>query len=173
MSTATELKASVSNLRSRVKIDEMEAQRTGAAMVGAFVIGVMEKPRTGETPEERAPWISKIPDILGLPKTASIAILAKLGAQYAPKGMQGYLNGLGDAGAVIALHAFAKGEQISGMSPTSMVNPGGIEGRRSQARATAARVRELEARLARQLRASGSNEDEIDAELAALETTLV
>jgi hypothetical protein len=41
MSTASALKASVSNLRNRVKIDEAEARRSGAAFLAAFIVGVM------------------------------------------------------------------------------------------------------------------------------------
>lgn len=156
MSTAATLRSNLSSFRSRVRIDEAEARRSGAAYLSAIVLGAMEKTREGDTPEAREPLIEKFPTLFGLPRTASIAIAAKIGATYSTGDTADYLNGLADCSAVIALHAFVKGEQVAGMGAS-----------RSSARLSdKERIRRLERRLAEQLSAGG---DSTEAELSGLE----
>jgi hypothetical protein len=156
MSTAATLKQNLSSFRSRVRIDEAEARRSGAAYLGAIVLGAMEKTREGDSPEAREPLIEKFPTLFGLPRTASIAIAAKVAAQYSSGDTADYLNGVADASAVIALHAFVKGEQVAGMGAA-----------RSSTRRLSdrERIRQLERRLAAKLEQG----DEVDAELSGIE----
>lgn len=163
MSTATALKASVATMRNRLKIDEAEARRSSAAYLSAGILGLMEKPRQGDSAEEREPLIEKIPTFFGLPRLAGIAIVAKVGAQYAGGSNEDYLNGLGDAAAVLAIHAFSKGEQVAGVADV------GRRRSRSGGGTTDARIRALEEKLRRQLAAAGGGtDDDLDAQIADL-----
>ncbi len=164
MSTASAAKATLVTMRSRLKIDEAEARRTSAAFLAAGILGLMEKPREGDSVEERQPLIEKIPTLFGLPRLAGIAIFAKVGAQYAGAANADYLNGLGDSAAVLAIHAFAKGEQVAGVADV---------GRRRRGRAAPddSRIRALEEKLRRQLAATGNGaggDEDLDAQIADL-----
>lgn len=142
--SASSLKQNLSTLRSRVRLEQEEARRTGAAMAGAYVIGSMEKAGT----------LAELPDAFGLPKTVIIAVLAKVGASFASGQAADYANGVGDAASAIALYQFAKGETIAG----SAAPP--ARGRMSST------VSSLRERLAARL---NEGSDELDPELAELE----
>lgn len=128
-------KQQLTNLRSRLRVDAGEARRSGAAYAGAGVLGLMKA----------GGQMDRIPDIFGLPKTVSIALAAKLGANYMSGSTADVLNGVGDAAAVVAIYEFAQGATVSGL-----VGDGASDGRVSD------EARRLERRLARTL-----SEDEL------------
>lgn len=147
--SASALRQAVTSARSRVRVSEQEARRSGAAYVSAAVIGIASKPN------DRGEVVMSKLSFWGVPGTAMLALLAKGGGSYATGEMADYLNGMGDAAAIIAIANFTQGREIAG---------GDVEGVRSRRRgASRARGAErLESELTGRL-------DDIDAELAALE----
>lgn len=150
MSAAT-LRQSIATARSKVRISEQEARRTGAAFVSAGIIGVTSKPN------ERGEVMMNKLSFWGIPGTAMLAIIAKGGATFATGDGADYLNGIGDAAAIIAISNFASGREVAGMSGDDQEMSG--RRRRVGAGRDAARLeRELSSRMS-----------DVDEELAALE----
>lgn len=147
--SASALRQAVTSARSRVRVSEQEARRSGAAYVSAAVIGIASKPN------DRGEIVMSKLSFWGVPGTAMLALLAKGGGSFATGEMADYLNGLGDAAAIIAIANFTQGREVAGAD---------VEGVRSRRRgASRARGAErLESELSTRL-------DDIDAELAALE----
>ena len=147
--SASALRQAVTSARSRVRVSEQEARRSGAAYVSAAVIGIASKPN------DRGEVVMSKLSFWGVPGTAMLALLAKGGGSFATGEMADYLNGMGDAAAIIAIANFTQGREVAG---------GDVEGVRSRRRgASRARGAErLESELSTRL-------DDIDAELAALE----
>ena len=147
--SASALRQAVTSARSRVRVSEQEARRSGAAYVSAAVIGIASKPN------DRGEVVMSKLSFWGVPGTAMLALLAKGGGSFATGETADYLNGMGDAAAIIAIANFTQGREVAG---------GGVEGVRSRRRgASRARGAErLESELTGRL-------DDIDAELAALE----
>lgn len=98
-------KDQLSNLRSRLRVDKEEATRSASAYAGAGVLGLMKA----------GGQLDRIPDVFGLPKTVSVALACKLGANYMSGQTANVLNGVGDAAACIAVYEFAQGVNVSGM----------------------------------------------------------
>jgi hypothetical protein len=132
-----------------MRLEESEARRSGAAYVTAAVIGITSTPAAGQT--EAA--IEKL-SFWGMPGTVTAAILAKAGATFASGDMADYLNGAGDAAAIIAISKFVQRQEVAGM------------GAAPRARVTQSATA-TEAALRRRLRETMSDED-IDAEIAEL-----
>lgn len=147
--SASALRQAVTSARSRVRVSEQEARRSGAAYVSAAVIGIASKPN------DRGEVVMSKLSFWGVPGTAMLALLAKGGGSFATGEMADYLNGVGDAAAIIAIANFTQGREVAGAD---------VEGVRSRRRgASRARGAErLESELSTRL-------DDIDAELAALE----
>jgi len=147
--SASALRQAVTSARSRVRVSEQEARRSGAAYVSAAVIGIASKPN------DRGEVVMSKLSFWGVPGTAMLALLAKGGGSFATGEMADYLNGAGDAAAIIAIANFTQGREVAGAD---------VEGVRSRRRgASRARGAErLESELSTRL-------DDIDAELAALE----
>lgn len=99
-------KNQLSSLRSRLRVDKEEATRSASAYAGAGVLGLMKA----------GGQLDRIPDVFGLPKTVSVALAAKLGANYMSGTTANVLNGVGDAAACIAVYEFAQGVNVSGVS---------------------------------------------------------
>lgn len=153
MSSASTLRQSIATARSRVRISEQEARRSGAAYVAAGIIGVASKPA------ENGEVMMKKLSFWGIPGTAMLAILAKGGGSFASGDVADYLNGVGDAAAIIAIANFASGREVAGMAGEDEVS--GRRRRRaprSASRGAARLEEELSARV-----------DDLDSELAALE----
>jgi hypothetical protein len=159
---SSSFKSALSALRNRSRLDEGEARRTTALYGTAGLVGFLERPREGETPEAREPLMDKLPD-LGVPKTAILGIVGKFAANYMSGANADYLNGFADANAVIAIRDFTKGVQMSGVAGDS------VSGRRRRGGADRSRLRALEAKLSNSLRDDGL--DDVDAELADLEAS--
>jgi hypothetical protein len=122
MSTAS-LRQSLTSARSRMRITEAEARRTGAAYASAFVLGRLSVPTASGEP---AP-LSKL-QVLGMPGTVTAAVLAKLGATFMDGSTADYLNGVGDAAAIMALADFARGREVAGMGAAPRAaNPEAVE----------------------------------------------
>lgn len=147
--SASALRQAVTSARSRVRVSEQEARRSGAAYVSAAVIGIASKPN------DRGEVVMSKLSFWGVPGTAMLALLAKGGGSFATGETADYLNGVGDAAAIIAIANFTQGREVAGAD---------VEGVRSRRRgASRARGAErLESELSTRL-------DDIDAELAALE----
>ncbi len=150
MSSTATLRQTIAATRSRVRISESEARRTGAAFVGAAVIGIASKP------DDRGEILMKKLEVFGLPGSVVLAILAKGGASFMSGDTADYMNGLGDAAAIIAISKFAQGQDVSGMD---------VAGARSRRRRGGGSRRDIE-RLESEL---SSRVDDIDRELAALD----
>lgn len=147
--SASSLRASLANIRSRARINEAEARRSGAALASGFVLGSMEKAGT----------LNDLPDMFGLPKSVTIAIVAKLGAGYATGDIADYMNGLGDAAGVVALYQFGKGvETIQGVEQPRQLAGEEVGRRRLTASELRAFERRLEQRLRRQRAHQGDDE---------------
>jgi len=145
MSAAATLRQSVTAARSRMRMSEQEARRSGAAYVAAAVIGVTSKPNDrGEV------LLSKL-SFGGVPGTAMLALLAKGGSTFASGDVADYLNGVGDAAAIVAIANFTSGREVAG-----------VEGRRRRAMRGDGGSRRLERELSERM-------SDVDAELAALE----
>jgi hypothetical protein len=99
-------KNQLSSLRSRLRVDKEEATRSASAYAGAGVLGLMKA----------GGQMDRIPDVFGLPKTVSVALAAKIGANYMSGTTANVLNGVGDAAAVVAIYEFAQGVAVSGVS---------------------------------------------------------
>lgn len=139
-------------IRARLREEEGEARRGGAALATSYVIGSMETSGA----------INTVPPLFGLPRTVTLAILAKAAGTFARGSMRDYLQGVGDGAAIIATYNFSKGATVSGVDDE-------MSGRRSRRRrmAEAANVeRQLRAQLQAE-RAHGVDElDELEAEAA-------
>jgi hypothetical protein len=62
-----------------------------------------------------------VPQLGPLPRTATLAFLAKAGAMFVGNGTaKNVLNGIGDASICIASYNFTRGAEISGVSNTGM-----------------------------------------------------
>lgn len=145
--SASSLRASLANIRSRSRINEAEARRSGAALAAGFTLGAMEKAGT----------LAQVPDMFGLPKTVTIAIVSKLAAGYASGDMSDYANGVGDAAGVVALYQFGKGETVDGM--VAGATPPRLAGSTQEVgarRLTASELRDFERRLEDKLRRRGA-----------------
>lgn len=149
--SASALRQAVTSARSRVRVSEQEARRSGAAYVSAAVIGIASKPN------DRGEVVMSKLSFWGVPGTAMLALLSKGGGSFATGEMADYLNGVGDAAAIIAIANFTQGREVAGVSD----DVAGVRSRRrgaSRARGAERLESELTGRL-----------DDIDAELAALE----
>lgn len=143
MSAAT-LRQSLTTVRSRMRIEESEGRRSGAAYASAAVIGILSKPNdSGEV------MLRKL-EFWGMPGSVTLALAAKAGATFATGDMVDYLNGIGDAAAIVAIANFVQGRTVEG-----------VEGH-GRTRA------QIEEALRRRLRQSETVDEDLDAELAAL-----
>ena len=147
--SASALRQAVTSARSRVRVSEQEARRSGAAYVSAAVIGIASKPN------DRGEVVMSKLSFWGVPGTAMLALLAKGGGSFATGETADYLNGMGDAAAIIAIANFTQGREVAGADVE------GVRSRRRGARRARGAER-LESELTGRL-------DDIDAELAALE----
>lgn len=152
MSTVNSLRQSAAMSRLRSRVSDQEARRTGAAYASAVALGIMSKPKEGETEST----LDKA-SVFGLPGSVVVALVAKAGATFADGDVADYLNGIGDAGAIIALSQFARGETVAGTLPA-------VSGRPSGNRA-AALERAIRRRLANERAAAREQlEDDVDAD---------
>jgi hypothetical protein len=104
MSKIATTKQAMTTLRSRLRFEETEARRTGAAYATSFVFGAMSR-----SPE----WMTRLRLIDGLPVSATAAIVTKIAASYADGEMADYLNGASDSLASIALFQFGAGSPLA------------------------------------------------------------
>lgn len=142
MSKAKELAA---RARARLRDEEGEVRRMGASLATSYVIGSMENSGA----------MASVPQLLGLPRTVTLAVAAKVAGTFMSGKLRDYAQGVGDAASNIATYNFAKGATISGEDEVS--------GRRRRRAHEAAR---LERDLRQELAASSA---ENDADLDELE----
>lgn len=112
MSAAT-LRNSLTNIRQKARMSEADARRTGAMYGGAVALGIMSRTTRNDAGEVQAPMLDKV-SVFGMPGAVVVAIGAKAGAAFSSGDASDYLNGLGDAAAVMALAAFAAGREVAG-----------------------------------------------------------
>ncbi len=145
MSTAAALKSTAAAARSKLRLSESEMRRSASAFVSAGVIGVMSRAPEGGG----APPLSKLA-FWGIPGTAVLAVVAKGGASFATGDSADYLNGLGDAAAIVSIASFTSGRDIAGLSGVDDSQE--LSGRRR--RGSSGRTAEqLEAEIRRRLEA--------------------
>lgn len=158
---AKKASAIVAAARAKMRAEKGEATRVGTALASSYVIGAIEK-----SPEQ----LAKIPTVFGLPRTFTLAALAKGAAMFSPKGTTtDVLNGIGDAAAIIAVHAYAKGETVAGFNVGDELS-GPRKKRKRQQGAMRERLKALEERLTDEL--GDGDEEELDAAIGALEGVL-
>lgn len=135
----------MSRVRARLRDEEAEARRGGAALATSYVIGSMETSGA----------MASVPQLFGLPRTVTLAVLAKAGGTFARGPVRDYLQGVGDSAAIIATYNFSKGGTVSGIDEVS--------GRRRNRRHRMAEAANVERQLRAQLQAERAHSlDELD-----------
>lgn len=156
---AKKASAIVAAARAKMKAEKGEATRVGSALASSYVIGAIEK-----SPEQ----LAKIPQVFGLPRTFTLAVLAKGAGMFVGKGTgNDVLNGIGDAAAIIAVHSYAKGETVAGFGEEVS---GPRKRRKKQQGAMRDRIKALEERLTDEL--GPDDEEALDEAIGALEGVL-
>ena len=114
--------------------------RKGAGAIAGFGVGALEKNGT----------LAQMPTFPGVPRIATIAIVANLAGFFAPRGkIRTVLDGVGESTTNIAAYKWGKGEDIAGAHEADV---GDVEGRRRRVSREVSDMRQRVAELEAQLR---------------------